>query len=73
MRDVYEELKTMERLADELRQPTQRWYVAILRTILALFEGRFEEARELIAARVGLAPTQWLPQLRRARCWNSSP
>jgi predicted ATPase/DNA-binding SARP family transcriptional activator len=46
---VYEELRAMERLADELRQAAQQWYVAVLRTILALFEGRFEEASALIS------------------------
>jgi DNA-binding SARP family transcriptional activator len=46
---VHEELRSMERLADELRQPAQQWYVAVLRTILALFEGRFEEASALIS------------------------
>jgi len=36
----------MEQLADELRQPAQQWYVAVLRTILALFAGRFDEAKQ---------------------------
>jgi predicted ATPase/DNA-binding SARP family transcriptional activator len=53
---VYEELGVMERLADELRQPAQRWYVSVLRTILALFEGRFEEARALVTKTHELAP-----------------
>jgi eukaryotic-like serine/threonine-protein kinase len=48
MSDVHRELDAMWRLADELRQPAQRWYVGVLRTILALFEGRFDTARELI-------------------------
>jgi tetratricopeptide (TPR) repeat protein len=52
---VHEELRAMERLADELRQPAQHWYVAILRTILALFEGRFEEAKALTWNAVDLA------------------
>jgi tetratricopeptide (TPR) repeat protein len=52
---VCEELRAMERLADELRQPAQRWYVAVLRTILALFEGRFEEAKALISNALDLA------------------
>jgi DNA-binding SARP family transcriptional activator len=43
---VYEELRAMERLAGELRQPAQQWYVAVLRTIMALFAGRFEEAKQ---------------------------
>jgi DNA-binding SARP family transcriptional activator len=49
------ELRAMDRLADALRQPAQQWYVAILRTILALFEGRFEEARALILNALDLA------------------
>jgi DNA-binding SARP family transcriptional activator len=52
---VSEGLRAMERLADELRQPAQQWYVAVLRTILALFEGRFEEARALISNAFDLA------------------
>jgi DNA-binding SARP family transcriptional activator len=52
---VHEELRAMERMADELRQPAQQWYVAVLRTILALFEGRFEEARALILNALDLA------------------
>jgi eukaryotic-like serine/threonine-protein kinase len=52
---VYEELRAMERLADELRQPAQQWYVAVLRTILALLEGRFEEASALILNALDLA------------------
>jgi DNA-binding SARP family transcriptional activator len=52
---VYDELRAMERLANELRQPAQQWYVAVLRTILALFEGRFEEASALISNASDLA------------------
>ena len=49
MTDLYAELEEMERVVNELRQPAQRWYVAVLRAILALFEGEFELAsRELI-------------------------
>ncbi|PWU24809.1 MAG: hypothetical protein C5B48_04470, partial [Candidatus Rokuibacteriota bacterium] len=43
---VYDELRSMEQLAGELRQPAQQWYVAVLRTILALFAGRLEEAKQ---------------------------
>jgi eukaryotic-like serine/threonine-protein kinase len=49
MRNVYEELEAMEAVVGELRQPAQRWYVGVLRAILALFEGRFDAARELIS------------------------
>jgi DNA-binding SARP family transcriptional activator/tetratricopeptide (TPR) repeat protein len=49
MSDLYIELEEIERVVSDLRQPAQRWYVAVLRAILALFEGRFEVAsRELI-------------------------
>ena len=33
MQELHRELGAMERLADELRQPAQRWYVAALRAI----------------------------------------
>jgi eukaryotic-like serine/threonine-protein kinase len=36
------------RLSEELKQPSQRWYVGIMETILALQEGRFEEVEALI-------------------------
>ena len=57
MRGVYQQLDAVERLAGELRQPAQRWYVGVLRTILALFEGRFEEAERLIPETFELAQT----------------
>jgi len=39
----------MTTLAEELRQPAQRWEVAVYRALLALLQGRFEEAEQLIA------------------------
>lgn len=42
------ELEAMATLADELRQPAQRWLVVVCRARLALHEGRFEEAERLI-------------------------
>ncbi len=42
------DLAEMERLAEELRQPAQRWLVAVHRALLALLEGRFEQAEQLI-------------------------
>jgi pentatricopeptide repeat protein len=36
------------RLAGELGQPSQRWYVGVMATILALQDGRFHEAERLI-------------------------
>jgi tetratricopeptide (TPR) repeat protein len=43
-----EELNAISPLAEELRQPAQRWLVVVTRATLALFEGRFGEAEELI-------------------------
>jgi tetratricopeptide (TPR) repeat protein len=38
----------MHTLAEELRQPAQRWAAAAMDALLALHEGRFDEAEELI-------------------------
>jgi DNA-binding SARP family transcriptional activator len=48
IREAQAELEAMARLASELRQPAQRWLVVVCRARLALHEGRFEEAEELI-------------------------
>jgi eukaryotic-like serine/threonine-protein kinase len=48
MSAAYAELEAQTRLADELRQPAQLWFGAVLRTTLATFEGRFAEAEELL-------------------------
>ncbi len=45
---VYDELSEKGHLAEELQQPSQRWYVAAVHATLAIFEGRFEEADKLI-------------------------
>jgi DNA-binding SARP family transcriptional activator len=42
-------LEEMRALAEELRQPAQRWVVAVYQSFLALLEGRFDEAEQLIA------------------------
>jgi DNA-binding SARP family transcriptional activator/tetratricopeptide (TPR) repeat protein len=57
------ELDTLAALADDLRQPAHRWHVGTGRTMLALMEGRFEEAEHLIehTLRVG----------RRSESWNA--
>lgn len=49
------------RLAAELRQPAQRWLVGVLATVLALQDGRFDEAEQLIAetAEVGSQAQAW--------------
>lgn len=50
--DVRDELRTMDRLVRELRQPAQRWYVEVLRGIVALFEGDYATAD--VAIRTGV-------------------
>ena len=52
---VRSELESLGRLTMELRQPAQLWIMTVTRATLALFEGRFEEAEELIeeALRLG--------------------
>jgi eukaryotic-like serine/threonine-protein kinase len=46
---VRRELDAKARLVEELRQPAQQWYLAVVRPMLATLEGRFSEAEELIA------------------------
>ena len=48
MDEAEAELEAMRRLAEELRQPAQRWLVSVCRARLALQEGRFQEAEALI-------------------------
>jgi DNA-binding SARP family transcriptional activator len=43
------ELDALGTLADELRQPTHHWSVRTGRTMVALMEGRFDQAEQLIA------------------------
>lgn len=42
-------LEGVRALAEELRQPTQRWVVTVYEGFFALLEGRFDEAEQLIA------------------------
>ena len=56
-------LDSAKELADELRQPAQRWWVGTARTMLAIMEGRFEQAEQLIA--------QTLAMGERALSWNA--
>jgi DNA-binding SARP family transcriptional activator len=46
---VQADLDAMTRLAEELRQPAQKWLASLMRTHVALLEGRFPEAEQLIA------------------------
>src|SRR5262249_5375729 len=41
------DFEALVRLTDELRQPAHLWYLAVLRAIRALLEGRFEEGERL--------------------------
>jgi len=50
-------------LADELRQPAQRWFVGTARTMLALMEGRFEDAEQFISNTLAVG--------ERALSWNA--
>jgi DNA-binding NarL/FixJ family response regulator len=53
----------MTRVADELGQPSQLWYTGVIETILALSDGRFDGAEELIG--------QALEYGRRAQAWDA--
>jgi tetratricopeptide (TPR) repeat protein len=55
------EFASMTRVAEELRQPAQLWMLAVGQATLALAEGRFAEAAELIerAAAVGERVQSW--------------
>jgi DNA-binding SARP family transcriptional activator len=46
--DSRTELDAMDRVAGELRQPAHHWYVEVLRGILELVEGDFDEAERSI-------------------------
>jgi DNA-binding SARP family transcriptional activator len=45
---VRERVAAMSALAEELRQPSQLWVATAMQAMLALHEGRFEEAEELV-------------------------
>jgi DNA-binding SARP family transcriptional activator len=55
------ELDALGVLADTLRQPAQHWHVGTGRTMLALMEGRFADAEELIdeTFELGLRVESW--------------
>jgi tetratricopeptide (TPR) repeat protein len=58
------ELETLNRMAEELRQPAQRWYTAAAETALALMEGHFDGAERQIAATLAAG--------RLAQSWNAT-
>jgi tetratricopeptide (TPR) repeat protein len=45
---AYADLEAMTTLAEQLGQPAQKWLAGVYRTALALLEGRFEAAEQLI-------------------------
>ncbi len=57
------ELEALDALAGELRQPAQQWHVSTGRTMLALMEGRFEQAEQLISETLTIG--------ERAESWNA--
>ncbi|TML33781.1 MAG: hypothetical protein E6G24_06660 [Actinobacteria bacterium] len=54
-------LREMAQLAQELRQPPQHWLVAVNQTLLALLEGRFDDAEGLLGEtlKLGRAAPRW--------------
>ena len=66
------ELASMTRVAEELRQPAQLWMLAVAQATLALSQGRFGEAPELIerAAALGESVLAWGAQAaRKMQCF----
>jgi tetratricopeptide (TPR) repeat protein len=51
---VEDELENIQPIADELRQPAQRWLVTVTRATLAVFQGRFVQAERLMAEALAL-------------------
>ncbi|MDP9189257.1 MAG: AAA family ATPase, partial [Actinomycetota bacterium] len=60
---VETELDALSALADELRQPANHWEVGTGQTMLALMEGRFERAEQLIQETLALG--------QQAQSWNA--
>jgi tetratricopeptide (TPR) repeat protein len=58
------EIEALGALADELRQPAQQWHVGTGRTMLALMEGRFEQADQLVSETLAVG--------ERAQSWNAA-
>jgi DNA-binding SARP family transcriptional activator len=56
IRAVDTRLEAMARLADELRQPTQQRALAVTCTMRALFDGRLDEAEQLIQEALQVGP-----------------
>lgn len=56
---VYADLEAAARLAEEVRRPSTHWHVAVHRVELALLQGHFAEAQELIAQTRLLGNQAW--------------
>ena len=72
MDEAQAELEAMTNLAEQLRQPAQRWLVSVCRARLALHEGRFHDAEGLIeeARDLGEHALGWnAPVAFRAQLW----
>ena len=61
LRRAKDDLAVMDELAESLRQPSQRWLVAVYRALVALLEGRLAEAEIAItgAHRLGERTHEW--------------
>jgi tetratricopeptide (TPR) repeat protein len=57
------ELEALGMLADELRQPAQRWHLGAARTVFALMEGQFGLSERLISETLALG--------ERSASWNA--
>jgi len=64
MRKAKADLTAVAKLAEELRQPSQDWLVAVYSALVALLEGELAEAEGLIAGALRLG--------ERAQSWNAA-
>jgi hypothetical protein len=71
MPGVYADAGAKARLAEELRQPAQEWYVVGVRATLATFEGRFADAEALIprAFALGQRAHGWMASVYNTLQW----
>ena len=65
---AYRDIDAFEAVADELRQPTYFWWVALWRAMRSLLEGRLEEAEQLIMK--AFSQGQRAQVGGGARCWH---
>jgi tetratricopeptide (TPR) repeat protein len=67
MADVREYREALGRLTDEIGQLSQHWYIRVVDTLAATFEGRFADAEALAeeALRIGARTQSWQPSMYR--------